>query len=606
MTALRLGHLYPEYLNIYADRGNIAVLTWRAARRGIDVEVRAIGLADEPPVGEVDLFYVGGGQDREQALIAAGPGSEDRGAARGARPGRRTARRLRWLPAPRTVLPRPLRRRAAGCGLLPLHTVAGERRMIGDVLLECELEPGDRRTLAGFENHAGRTFLDDGATPLGRVVSGFGNDGESATRAAEPAISARTSTDRCCPATPGSRTGCSARRCAPSRRRATGARALEDELEHQAHAVSAARARDARRPLALRERAAALCATGTVHARPAVWLGRDEPAPPNGRGPPRRWPGQPNTTRSTRKDRQSALPAEPHRGQRVCNQHRAKCAAFCAKSLTSGNQRRGTGADHRRKVGAASSGSVVSCSYAGVVPSAASSTAMCPTPRPIPAWRWQGRHRCPSPAHAWRSLIRPARAVHEVPLPRGHVPHPRRATWPRRRARKSLLTPAPGGTCRSAHPARARQMDPDLRAGVSPLLIRRIRARTLGPQAVPARLAGVQDEPAVAPGAQLSPAPVRSEPLPDHGQSFPQSAQHFAGGCARGGSPRGCIPRLPTAPGPLAHKFFERGFVADRIDSRRRRQRAHGSRSARSIASRRCSIASFLSARRGFRRHARL
>ena len=51
--------------------------------------------------------------------------------------------------------------------------------MIGDVLLECELEPGERRTLAGFENHAGRTLLDPGAEPLGRVVAGFGNDGES-------------------------------------------------------------------------------------------------------------------------------------------------------------------------------------------------------------------------------------------------------------------------------------------------------------------------------------------------------------------------------------------------------------------------------------------
>src|SRR5580765_3488539 len=66
-----------------------------------------------------------------------------------------------------------------GAGLLPLHTVAGERRMIGDVLLECELEPGEPRTLAGFENHAGRTVLDDGAEPLGRVLAGFGNDGAS-------------------------------------------------------------------------------------------------------------------------------------------------------------------------------------------------------------------------------------------------------------------------------------------------------------------------------------------------------------------------------------------------------------------------------------------
>ena len=66
-----------------------------------------------------------------------------------------------------------------GIGLLPLETVAGERRMIGDVLIACELEPGERRTLAGFENHAGCTYLDPGAEPLGRVLAGFGNDGKS-------------------------------------------------------------------------------------------------------------------------------------------------------------------------------------------------------------------------------------------------------------------------------------------------------------------------------------------------------------------------------------------------------------------------------------------
>jgi hypothetical protein len=66
-----------------------------------------------------------------------------------------------------------------GAGLFPHETVAGETRMIGDVLLECDLEPGRRRTLAGFENHVGRTLLDPGATPLGRVVHGFGNDGAS-------------------------------------------------------------------------------------------------------------------------------------------------------------------------------------------------------------------------------------------------------------------------------------------------------------------------------------------------------------------------------------------------------------------------------------------
>ncbi len=66
-----------------------------------------------------------------------------------------------------------------GVGLFPHETVAGTTRMIGDVLLECELVPGQRRTVAGFENHAGRTLLDEGAEPLGRVLHGFGNDGES-------------------------------------------------------------------------------------------------------------------------------------------------------------------------------------------------------------------------------------------------------------------------------------------------------------------------------------------------------------------------------------------------------------------------------------------
>jgi CobQ-like glutamine amidotransferase family enzyme len=66
-----------------------------------------------------------------------------------------------------------------GAGIFPHETAAGDRRMIGDVLLECELKPGVTRTLAGFENHAGRTYLDEGTEPLGRVVHGFGNDGRS-------------------------------------------------------------------------------------------------------------------------------------------------------------------------------------------------------------------------------------------------------------------------------------------------------------------------------------------------------------------------------------------------------------------------------------------
>jgi lipid II isoglutaminyl synthase (glutamine-hydrolysing) len=176
---IAVGHLYPDYLNIYADRGNIAVLAQRAAWRGIELSVEPLDVEDEIAPGAHDLYYIGGGQDREQALVArdlAGKGEALRRAV-----GEGAA--LLAVCGGYQLLGRFYRGRDGeelpGVGLFPHHTVAGERRMIGDVLLECELRPGERRTLAGFENHAGRTYLDEGAEPLGRVVSGFGNDGES-------------------------------------------------------------------------------------------------------------------------------------------------------------------------------------------------------------------------------------------------------------------------------------------------------------------------------------------------------------------------------------------------------------------------------------------
>src|ERR1041384_3636772 len=64
-----VGHLYRDYLNIYADRGNMAVLAERARLRGHELAVSAIGVGDDCPP-DVDLFYIGGGQDREQGLVA--------------------------------------------------------------------------------------------------------------------------------------------------------------------------------------------------------------------------------------------------------------------------------------------------------------------------------------------------------------------------------------------------------------------------------------------------------------------------------------------------------------------------------------------------------
>jgi hypothetical protein len=208
------------------------------------VEVRPLGAGDEPRPGEHDLFYVGGGQDREQELIApalaAMGGALSEAVAGGAAAlavcgGYQLFGRF-YRDQSGDELP--------GTGLLPLHTVAGERRMIGDVLLECELEPGRPRSLAGFENHAGRTYLDEGAEPLGRVLAGFGNDGESGYEGCRAGRVLGTYLHGpLLPRNPWLADWLLAQALAHRTGEEPALDPLEDELEAEAHAVSADRAR---------------------------------------------------------------------------------------------------------------------------------------------------------------------------------------------------------------------------------------------------------------------------------------------------------------------------------------------------------------------------
>lgn len=171
---IRVAHLYPDYLNIYADRGNIAVLDKRAAWRSHDLDVTEIDLRDAIDPRAFDLYYLGGGQDREQMLVASDLAAK----AEPLREAATAGAAMLAVCGGYQLLGRGYRgfhgEDMPGVGLLPLETVAGDRRMIGDVLIETELGP-----VVGFENHAGRTYLDPGVEPLGRVVAGFGNDGES-------------------------------------------------------------------------------------------------------------------------------------------------------------------------------------------------------------------------------------------------------------------------------------------------------------------------------------------------------------------------------------------------------------------------------------------
>jgi lipid II isoglutaminyl synthase (glutamine-hydrolysing) len=238
-----VGHLYPDYLNIYADRGNIAVLARRAAWRGHELEVRRLSVGDEVRPGDHDLLYVGGGQDREQALVAEDLATKALGIFEAVASGAvvlavcggyqlfgRSYRDLNGAELP-------------GIGLFPHETIAGTTRMIGDVLLECELEPGERRTLAGFENHAGRTLLDAGAEPLGRVIAGFGNDGESGREGCRVGRAVGTYLHGpLLPRNPWFADWLLAQALANRLGEPPELDPLPDELEAQAHAVSARRA----------------------------------------------------------------------------------------------------------------------------------------------------------------------------------------------------------------------------------------------------------------------------------------------------------------------------------------------------------------------------
>jgi len=178
--ALRVCALYPDLMNIYADRGNLQVLERRCAWRGLGFELTGTGLAERLDPGSHDLFYVGGGQDRDQALCAhdlASPAKRDalHAAADDGRVILAVCGGYQLLGHGYTMGTE----RLPGVGLVDLETVRADGpRLIGNVAIEVTLPGLDGpRVLAGFENHAGRTRLGAGAQPLGRVLAGNGNDG---------------------------------------------------------------------------------------------------------------------------------------------------------------------------------------------------------------------------------------------------------------------------------------------------------------------------------------------------------------------------------------------------------------------------------------------
>jgi len=179
MSTLRLLTLYPDQMNIYADRGNILFWQRRCEWRGIRFEHSSAGPGEAVDAGAHDLIYIGGGQDRDQQLVAKDMVKTKReGLAAAVEDGAV----LLAVCGGYQLLGHSYQlgdERIAGLGLADLETVREEGpRLIGNVTIEADLGTGPK-VLAGFENHGGRTYLGPKATPLGRVLKGHGNDGGS-------------------------------------------------------------------------------------------------------------------------------------------------------------------------------------------------------------------------------------------------------------------------------------------------------------------------------------------------------------------------------------------------------------------------------------------
>ena len=175
---LRVCALYPELMNIYADRGNIAILRARCEWRGLGFELASSSLGEPLAATDHELFYIGGGQDRDQVAVAADMAATKRDALHAARDSGAVVLAVcggyqllgHSYQLGDETLP--------GVGLVDIETVRepGER-LIGNCAIEADLGNGPQ-TIAGFENHGGRTYLGPGEQPLGRVLSGHGNNGK--------------------------------------------------------------------------------------------------------------------------------------------------------------------------------------------------------------------------------------------------------------------------------------------------------------------------------------------------------------------------------------------------------------------------------------------
>ncbi|WP_054695689.1 type 1 glutamine amidotransferase [Syntrophomonas palmitatica] len=178
MASFRILHMYPELMNLYGDRGNLLCLQKRIEWYGHRCIIEKQGLDNRTDFASVDMVFMGGGSDREQGLVYRDLLEK-------------AATLLEHIENGLPVLcicgAYQLLgnsyidfdgRSMSGLAFFPFYTRAGSKRLIGNVIISSQIN-GIDETVVGFENHGGRTYFEDPfLKPFGRVIKGFGNNGE--------------------------------------------------------------------------------------------------------------------------------------------------------------------------------------------------------------------------------------------------------------------------------------------------------------------------------------------------------------------------------------------------------------------------------------------
>lgn len=178
MEEFIIAHMYPDLMNLYGDRGNLVCLQKRSNDYGYRCEIQPLYLNDKMDFSRVDMVFMGGGSDREQNLVYQDLLLKA---------GRLMQEIESGLPAlficgAYQLLGNYYKscegNMMDGLNFFDLHTDGGKKRLTGNICIQSAIDP-EKKSVVGFENHGGRTFINDKQLkPFGMVVKGHGNNGE--------------------------------------------------------------------------------------------------------------------------------------------------------------------------------------------------------------------------------------------------------------------------------------------------------------------------------------------------------------------------------------------------------------------------------------------